>query len=237
MAEKKKSLVGYGMQVLRELLKVSAEPEAEVKPQPTSATIEDIKLDDLKREKVRLEQEERKMLAELRQIESQKRHLFEEGVRNSSEREQRVIARQIKGLDQKAQSLDHILQGLSKQAQIIEGLVQIKERARLMNESGIASVIGNIDLGDLIHYISNASVDGEFHMKKFDEILHTLGQADALSPQISEDSDVLDIVKQMQMAREAADSPEALEKHFSDMNREMAAKAREQDLEAKEEDY
>jgi len=56
-------------------------------------------------------------------------------------------------------------------------------------------------------------------------------QAEAVSPQYSEDEDVLDIVKQMQMAREAADSPAAMEQHFEDLNRRHESQNREADEE------
>jgi len=237
MAEKKRTLVDYGLQVLRELLRDKTQGGAQNVAAAAKVTnLNDLKLDDLRREKIRLEQEERKMLSELRTTEDQKRKLFEEGVRNPSEREQRAVARRIKEIDLQAQSMDRMLQAVSKQMRIINGLIQVKERARVMAESGISSILKDIDLQDLIIYIDKASVDGEFHMDKFDELLRTLEQADAISPQFAEDQDVLDIVKQMQMAREAADSPEAIEARFAEMNRQMEAKSREKELEASEEE-
>jgi hypothetical protein len=127
-----------------------------------------------------------------------------------------------------------MLQAISKQMRIINGLIQVKERARVMAESGISGILKDIDLQDLIIYIDRASVDGEFHMDKFDELLRTLEQADAISPQMSEDQDVLDIVRQMQLAREAADSPEVIEARFTEMNRNMEARSREEELETPE---
>jgi len=212
MADKKRTIIDFGLDVLRALLTKEKPAETGKK-----VNLEDVKLDDLKREKVRLDQEERKMLAELRDVENQKRRLFEEGVRVASEREQRVIARRIKEIDLQAQNMDRMMQAVSKQMRIINGLIQIKDRARLSRESGIVSLIQDIDLQDLILYIDKASVDGEFHMEKFDEILYTLEKADAVSPQYREDQDVLDIVKEMQMAQGIADNPEALSERFSDL--------------------
>ncbi len=220
--DKKPGLMDYGLQVLRMLL---GDKPANADVKPAKTTIEDIKLDDLNKEQVRLDQEKRKLLMELRQIESDKRKFFEDGVKNSSERERAAIAREIKSLDMKAQNKDRILRSIEKQKQIIDGLILIKERARLMNESGLASVIGNMDLGDLIQYVDRASVDGEFHMRKFDEVLRTLGQADSLSPEMSEDADVLDILKQMEEARMAADNPQVIEEHYQKMNQEITQRS------------
>jgi hypothetical protein len=160
-------------------------------------------------------------------LEAEKRKLFEEGVRNSSEREQRVMARRIKELDEQAKNMDQNLQAISKQMRILNGLMQIKENVRLNTESGLASIVSNIDLSDLINYVDRSSVDGEFQMNKFDDVLRAMEKSKTVAPQYSEDEDVLDIVKQMQMAREAADDPAAIEQHFSDLNKKMESKGKE----------
>lgn len=211
----KRSLKNYALAVLRELLAPSEETAAA--PPVEGMTLEDLRLDDLRREKIRLEQEERKMLARLREVEARKRQLFEEGVRNASEREQRVFARRIKELDVRANNMDSMLQVISKQMRILNGLIQVKERARVMAESGISKLLADIDLQDLIIYIDKASVDGEFHMSKFDELLGILEEADSISPAIREDDDVNEIVRLMQEAQEAADDPAQLDKKFEEL--------------------
>jgi hypothetical protein len=234
MANITRTLKNYGMQVLRELLGPEPKPEAEEISR--KANLDDLPLDDLKREKIRLEQEERKMLARLREAENQKRQLFSEGVQKASDREQRVIARRIKELDVEAQNMDRMLQIISKQMRTINGLIQLKERSRLAAESGMGEMLQGIDLQDLIIYIDKASVDGEFQMDKFNELLRALEEAEAISPQYREDQDVLDIVNAMQQAREAADSPEALEEKYAEFSRQMESKTREKELESFEED-
>lgn len=234
MANITRTLKNYGMQVLRELLGPEPKPEAEEISR--KANLDDLPLDDLKREKIRLEQEERKMLARLREAENQKRQLFSEGVQKASEREQRVIARRIKELDVEAQNMDRMLQIISKQMRTINGLIQLKERSRLAAESGMGEMLQGIDLQDLIIYIDKASVDGEFQIDKFNELLRVLEEAEAISPQYREDQDVLDIVNAMQQAREAADSPEALEEKYAEFSRQMESKTREKELESFEED-
>ena len=215
MADIKKSLKDYGLQILRELL-TGKSPEKGAK-----TSLDDLSLDDMRREKIRLDQEERKMLARLREVEGQKRNLFEEGVRNASEREQRVVARRIKELDVEAASMDRTLQAISKQTRIINGLLQVKERYRFMAESGVSGLLKDIDLQDLIIYIDKASVDGEFHLDKFDELIRALEEAEAVAPGFKEDKDVQDIVLQMQKAREALDNPEAMEQQFAELSQRM----------------
>jgi hypothetical protein len=235
MAEKK-TLKDYALSIAKELL-FGGEDDKDSSTALESATLEDLKLDDLRREKVRMDQEERKMLARLREVESKKRQLFEEGVRNASEREQRVVARRIKELDVRASNMDRMLQAISKQMRILNGLIQVKERTRVMSESGISKLLSDIDLSDLIVYIDKASVDGEFHLNKFDDLLGVLEESDSLSPEYREDQDVNDIMQALQSAREAADSPEALEQKYTEFTSKMAEKKSSDELETYEEDF
>ena len=228
MADIKKSLKDYGLQILNELL--SGKPPAK----GAKAGLQDVSLDELRREKIRFDQEERKMLARLREVEEQKRKLFEEGVRNASEREQRVLARRIKEVDVEAGNMDRMLQAISKQMRIINGLIQVKERYRVLAESGISGILKDIDLQDLIIYIDKASVDGEFHLDKFDELLNALEESDSVSPGFKEDQDVTEIMKAMQQAREASDSPEALERQFSEMSKRIKHEKKDESLEENE---
>ncbi len=232
MADIKKSLKDYGLQILNELL--SGKPVADAKG--AKASLQDLSLDDLRREKIRFDQEERKMLSRLREVEEQKRKLFEEGVRNVSEREQRVIARRIKEVDIEAGNMDRMLATISKQMRIINGLIQVKERSRLMAESGVSNMLKDIDLQDLIIYIDKSSVEGEFHLDKFDELLNALEESDSIAPGFKEDKDVTEIMKAMQQAREAADSPEALDRQFSEMSKRIKHEEKDGSLEEPEEE-
>ena len=219
MAGKRPSIldrVDSGIKLLRQVLGQDVPDAAPV--EKGKVRLEDISMDDLQREKVRLDQEQRKLLAQLRDLEGEKKKLFADGVRNASEREQRVIARRIKEVEQTIEGKDRMMQSLSKQLRTTNGLLMIKERVRMQSESGIASLIGQIDLGDLVTYVDKASVDGEFQMEKFDKVLNAMEDAERVSPQYSEEQDVLDIVRQMQMAREAGDDPQVIEQHYEELN-------------------
>ncbi len=185
-------------------------------------TIADITLDELRREKIRLDQDERKLLARIREVEVDKRKLFEEGVKNPSEREQKILARKIKELDVEARNMDRNLQFFSRQLRIINGFIQLKENQRILAESGLASLIGDIDLQTLQIYVDKASVSGEFHMDKFSEILGTLEEAGSVTSAVQEDDDVLQIVRVMQQAREAEDPVQAVSEKYKDVDRVLA---------------
>lgn len=200
---------------------------APAKPGEKKKTLDDVKLDDLRREKTRLDLEERKMLNRIREVESDKKKLFEEGVKNPSEREQKIMARKIKELDVEAKNMDRNLQFFSKQLRIINGFLQLKENQRIIKESGISSVIGDIDLQTLQIYVDQATVDGEFHMDKFSEILGTLEEAGSVTSVASEDDDVMQIVKAMQQAKESEDPARAVSDKYDEVDKLLASRNKE----------
>ena len=214
----KKTLWDYGKSVLRELLK---EPEnsEEIKP----ARLQDLKMDDMKREKVRLELEERKTLNEVRELENQKRHLFDEGVKATGMREAKIIARKLKEVDGQAANLDRLLDSLSQQARLINGLIQAKELARIQKESGIGAMLQDFDLQDLVMFIDNSFIDGEFNQSKIEEILKVIDRQGLEHSQV-EDQDINEIMKSFEEAREARDNPEILDQKFQELNDEMEQK-------------
>lgn len=200
----KRTLVDFGLNILRDLLNNTA------KSQPASDTAKKLKLDEvpletLKKEKISLEQEEKKTLSRLREIENRKRQLFSEGVQNiSSDREQTVLARKIKELDVEAAGLDQVLHALSKQMRVIDGLVQIKERTMIFSSTN-NTILSKLNMDDILHYVNMASADGEFQINKFDDLLRTMEMNASIAPEFREEADVLEIKKAMQRACEAGE--------------------------------
>jgi len=222
MTNRKRTLVDWGWSLLKELLKDKAPADVNQDAAVKKARLEDLSIDDLQREKIRLAQEERKLIARLKEVEKQKKQLFAEGVQNDSDRERRVIARRIKELDVEANNMDRMLQIISKQMRTLNGLMQLKERARMAAESGLTNLITNLDLEELIRYVDKASVDGEFNMEKFDQVLRALEEADAVSPEYREDQDVLDLVAAMEATRARLDHPDALEKGYAEVEQRLS---------------
>ncbi|MCU0484842.1 MAG: hypothetical protein MUC85_01905 [Anaerolineales bacterium] len=204
----KRNLKDYALQVLRELISPApAEPEKPVAP--PKRTLADLKLEDLNREKLRLDRKEQEFMQRLQGIEQQKLNLFEQGVRSGSEVEQSVIARRIKELDEEVQSVNTMLQTVSKQKRLVHGLMLAEERARLLSRTGLTE-LGQIDLAELITHIEDISLESDVQDKNIDDLLRVLGKSKDLSPKQGEDAEVLKIMQAMQRTREAADNPDAI---------------------------
>ena len=218
MSEKKKSLLDYGIDVVRELLG-AATPQPAAPAPAKKVKLQDLSLDNLKYELVHLEQDERKTLASLTEIEEKKKQLFAAAVSAGSDREKLSYARKIKQLDLEAASLDKELQMNSRQQRAINGLYLLKKRTEKSSETGLNTILSQIDMGELLRYIDTASTDGEFHMDKFDEILRGLEDAELAAPEFREDKDVMDIFAAIQQVSETMDSPEALAQKYDEFTK------------------
>ena len=215
---KKWSLKEYGKNVMRELLK-----EPRKKDEGKLTRLEDLKMDDLKREKVRLDLEERKTLGEARELEAQKRNLFEEGIKVSGTREAKIIARKLKETDGLAANLDRLLDSLSQQTRIITGLIQAKDLARFQKESGIGALLGNFDMEDLVVFVDECFIDGEFNTAKMKEMQDVFNRP-GLDRMKDDDQDITEIMKQFEQAREARDNPDAIDEKYRALNSQMEEK-------------
>ena len=175
-------------------------------------SLDSITLDELRRERIRLEQEEGKLARQVDRLEEQKKQLFLKGKDETSQRRRRILATQIKGLDTQAKNLDRNLQLISRQLRIINGFIQLKENQRLLTESGLSSIISAMDLGTLQRYVERATVDGLFRMDKFQELIGILEERPL--EEIEEDRDILEIMRAMEEAKlaEVEKGPEEAEK-------------------------
>ncbi len=168
-----------------------------------SKTLESVSIDELRRERIRIEQEESRQIKKLNEIEHNKQTLFEKGTDEPSQRQQVIVARKIKELDQQGRNYDQTLKLLSRQLRIISGFLHVKENKQLLEKTAVSSLLAKMDLADLQRFIEAATVEGQFQMDKFEHILGTLEDYDLDTAAASEDADTIAIVEAMNRARAA----------------------------------
>jgi hypothetical protein len=74
-----------------------------------------------------------------------------------------------------------------------------------------------------VSFIDNAYIDGEFNDAKINEMLGIM-EGRGREHERVEDTDIADIMKQFEVAREARDDPQAVEQIYEDLNKTMEAK-------------
>lgn len=154
-------------------------------------------LEDIRKERVRLEQIDKRLHAEMAELDQRKRALFTQGKQAASQRQQVALARKIQEIDQQCKARDQQLALVSKQSRILTGLAAIKENQGLIDELGVGSVLSKMDMSQIQDSIERASVKGQFQMEKFTQILGALETDDDLGFE-EEDEATLAIVAAMQ---------------------------------------
>jgi len=166
--------------------------------------------EEIRRERIRLEQIEQRLNKDIDEVEKRKKQLFTKGKDETGQRQQIAIARKIKELDVSAQAKDKQLAMVSKQMRVLTGFQVLKENQSLTEELGVSSIVSNMDIDELQAYVERATVEGQFQMERFASLIGTLEGPDGMES-VSEDADTLAIVAAMQEAREAESTdPEAM---------------------------
>lgn len=217
-----KAILNYGFKVVQELLGLDKEETAK------KVTLNEIKMEDVQRGKIRLEHKQNTVLAELKEIEGQKRRLFSEGVQKAGVREQKVLALKIKQLDMRMRNQDRMLEAIYIQMRVIDNFIMIKEQEQLNKEMGLQSIFGDMDMNELIVYMEQAMVDGQLNMTMMRDLADNLDKRNYMGEVLSDDEDIQEIMRQMQMAREAADSPDAIDVHYAEMDEKLTEKTQDQ---------
>jgi len=211
-----KSLFSYGLKVAQDLLGMT-EPESAKK-----ATLNDIKMEDAQRGKIRLEHKQNLLLTEIREIEKQKRALFAEGVQKAGAREQKILSLKIVQLDKRMQNLDHTLESIFVQLRVIDSFIMIKEQESLNSEMGLQSVFGEMDLDELVVFMQKSMEDGELNMMTMKNLADNLDKHNYMGEGYSNDPEVEEVMRMMQKAREAGDGD--IDSYLEEMETHRAEK-------------
>lgn len=163
-------------------------------------TLQNISPEDIRREKIKVEQTEHRVTREIEELEKQKEAFFAKGVHAGSDRQKLQFARKIKELDAQVQARDQQLALISRNLRVLNGVSQLKENERVLRDLGMEGLVNTMDLTELQSFVEKATVEGQFQMDKFNEILGALSTAEGVYKFESDDSDTLAILDAMNRA-------------------------------------
>jgi len=172
-------------------------------------SIDKVSLDDLRREKIRLDHEEARFVGRSEQIEKQKEQLFQQLVNEPSQVRQTIFARKIKERDEEGKGNIRLSRHLGHQLRIVNGLIAIKEEARMMTKEAVG-LLSKIPFDELVLYVESITTNGEFERGRVNDLLKTLEEGQGLMsiPLAGEDEDVRKIVAVAQEVRSQAEAGE-----------------------------
>lgn len=166
-------------------------------------TIASISLDDLTMAKVKLEQEQERVMRRVGDLEKEKEKLFQQGVSEPSKRRQQLLAQKIQELEFQARSYDKNLAAFQKQMRVLNGIIFLKENRKSWEDTPVGEIMGNLEMGELEAYVDQATANNVFQMDKFEKLLGSLEEGDEFSDREELDEGVSQIMAEMQRAREA----------------------------------
>ncbi len=194
-------------------------------------TIDQISSDELKRERIALEQTQRRVQREIDNLEARKHELFLKGKDAASSRERVELAQQIWDLEsairEKAKDLDLV----HKNLRIVTGLLQLKERMDLIRRLKVGSLISRLSVEDLATYVDQAIIGERFEMEKFTALLEALQGATEGDLVKTIPPEVQSIVAAMEEAKaaEEAGRPDEVARAVQKMDELLAEKAPDSD--------
>jgi len=169
-------------------------------------TIDQISPDDLKRERITLEQAQNRIHREIAAMEHRKDELFLKGKDAASSRQRLDFAQQVAQVEREIRQKAKDMALVRKQLGIIAGLLQIKERAALLRSLKVGSIINRLSVEELAAYVDQATVDERFEMEKFTAMLEAVeGGADAIL-EAAATPEVRAIAAAMEQARAAEEA-------------------------------
>jgi hypothetical protein len=187
-------------------------------------TLDDISEEELLREKVRLEQQQKKYIREIDDLEEQKTQLFNEGQEAAgSVHRQRSIAQRIVAIDRQVKLTDRKLRAISKQLQAVSNFSYLKQSKRELENSGLFGIINEMDLEELDRWIEQASVDGELNMTKLEDMLQRVSAGMDLADDIEDEPEVAAIMEMFQQGGSISDLDSVLAEKDDELEATMTS--------------
>ena len=133
-------------------------------------TLDQVSEDELRQERIRLDQQQAKLIHRIEALSREKERLFQQGLKEPSRERRQVLALKLKEKDAEIQHLQRQVQTLSHQIRIVNGILMVKMELATMGENR-SSLLSRIPLGELAAFIERATVQAEFGREQIREML------------------------------------------------------------------
>ncbi|MCG3196472.1 MAG: hypothetical protein GHCLOJNM_00947 [bacterium] len=166
-------------------------------------TIKDFDIRQLDEEKIRLEEEEKRLIKKLNKAEGDKAALFKEGSGKEAKREKIIFARKIQEVDDQAKEINSRLSMISKQLRIVHRLRTVRQNEQRLKETGIWSSIMSMDPVELDAYITDQKTKQAHERERANSILSIFTDDDTYGEELAEDRETMELVRLMEQAGES----------------------------------
>jgi len=166
--------------------------------------IEKVRLDELERERINLDNQILMLSREITRLEEEKKKLFQKGV-GKSITEKMLLAEKIKDLDLEIKAKLRDYNRLMKQRRALSNLIRLKKWEKRLKERGIWERIKSIEPDKLIDILSRIEFTEEQFDRNIDKINEILGERVA---ELEIDESTREIMKLWEKVEHAELAPE-----------------------------
>ncbi|MDR2763104.1 MAG: hypothetical protein LBB88_10910 [Planctomycetaceae bacterium] len=137
-------------------------------------TLDQVQLDDLKREQFKLEGDVRKLEKEEEQLQKEKEQReneYRDAHANGKDNLKKTIIRKLETLKIQTKSVETRLKTCYSIYQTTIGLIAVKENQAFFEKLGVGSLVMKMDIDELQSFIQEATVEGELKQEKLARLL------------------------------------------------------------------
>lgn len=137
-------------------------------------TLDKVKLDDLKREKIKLENDIRLLEKEEEQVNSNRESREDEyraAHTAGKEVQKRAVIRKLETLKVQSQGITSRIKTCYAIYQTTIGLIAVKENQAFYERLGVGALVMKMDIDELQTFIQNATIEGEFRNEQLARLL------------------------------------------------------------------
>lgn len=166
-------------------------------------------MDELDREKIKLDLQERKQIQRTQQLEREKEKFFAQGLRESSDQMKLYYSRKVKELDSDVRLNDRVLKALSHKVRIYNGIVSMKKWMQVLSEDK-KSLLNKLSLAEVSQWIEQNTVNGELRETQLNRLLDEVERGTGVVADVdaNEEADVQQIFTLMKNAPMDIKAPE-----------------------------
>ena len=173
--------------------------------------IEKVKIDDLEKERLQIDNQILLLTKEIKKLEDQKKRLFREGI-GKSDIEKLLIAEKIKDIDADIKMKVREYNKLMKQRRALSNLIRLKQWESRLKERGIWEKIKSIEPEKLMQVLTTVEFEEAQFDKNIDKINEILG---AEFTRVEVDESTKEIMKLWEKVEKAELSPETVEEQLA----------------------
>lgn len=144
---------------------------------PLNRNLQQVDLADLRKERITLDNEERRLQKQNASVQQQRLRVLQEyhtAREQGADHQAKIIARQLKNIDDQLRGFDLRHDTLNKQQRMVNGLMVLKE-----NESFITRIAGNsrlnqMNLVELQNWVEQATEKGDLTTERLEQMIGTM---------------------------------------------------------------